>query len=485
MRTLLVFFMLVLAALMLPACNPEEPIVDPTAPHIDLITENISTAPGVQFLIEASVSDDIGIKAIHLEKPDWFLDKLIDLSDSTRKEYLLSYKFLTPGDAAFMPHTLLVLVEDHGGNITSAEVTLTMDRDVTPPLIKVTSPESGGLIQGGDELEFFIELTDANGIDTFRLSSPEFLIDTMVVFDPPNPRYIFVKDYRLPKELAEGSYFVNVQTSDSTGNVAKEVISLSVGGINKVYCVGGASFGGWQADNPMPMQADEENPGWFEIVTYSWGIEDYNGVKFIGQKSWGPLNWGLDPSDLSTMVNAENSEKIVLGDAGYYRVRFNPASLEYSVEKEEATTLVMSEMYILGEGITGMFESWGNPSGALSMTQDPDNPYIYLLSAEFSDVGPSDYGANFIFIGDRSNVETFHLGFRNIPEDVFDPEWGYDFPGFVMGNISVDLDPLTDSELGSISNPWDVAPYVAYYMQPGTYTIKMDYHIRHASITIE
>ena len=285
--------------------------------------------------------------------------------------------------------------------------------------------------------------------------------------------------------MSVGSYFVNVEARDSTGNIAKEVISLSVGGINTVYCVGGASFGGWQADNPMPMLADEENSGWFEIVTYSWGIEDYNGVKFIGQKSWGPLNWGLDLSDPSKMVNAENSEKIVLGDAGYYRVRFNPGALEYTVEKEEASTPLRDEMYILGEGITGMFESWGNPSGALAMTQDPDNPYIYTLSAEFSDVGPSDYGANFIFIGDRSDVEAFHLGFRNIPEEVYDPEWGYDYPGFVMGDISMDLDPLTESELASFDAHWDVVPYVAYYMQPGTYTIKMDYHIGHASITME
>ena len=475
----------VMAAFVLSNCNPEEPIVDPTAPVIDLTTENISTAPGFQFVIEAEVSDDVGIKSINLEKTDWFLDKTIDLSDSTRKEYQLSYKFLTPADAETVPHTLTVSVEDVGGNIVSEQVTLTMDRDVIPPLIKISKPESGSLIEGGDILKFFIEVTDANGIDTFRVSSVEFLIDTLVVFDPVNPRYIFVKDYQLPDELAEGSYFINVQVRDATGNWAKEVISLNVGGIGLVYCVGGASFGGWQPDNPMPMRPDEENPGWFEIVTYSWGIQDYNGVKFIGQRAWSPLNWGLDPSDLSQMINAENSEKIVLEEAGYYKVRFNPSALEYSVEKVDATTEVRSEMFMLGEGITGMFDSWGNPSGALAMTQDPQNPYIFTATVEFSDYGPNDYGANFIFIADKSNVEAFHLGFRNFPEDVIDPVWGYDYPGFVVGDLSMDLDPLTESELATLSNPWDVVPYVAYYELPGTYTIKMDYHIRHASITME
>jgi hypothetical protein len=484
MRKLLIFLMVVMVALILPNCNPEEPIVDPTAPVIDLMTEKISTAPGFQFVIQAEVSDDVGIKSINLEKTDWYLDKTIDLSDSTRKEYQLSYKFLTPPEAELVPHTLTVSVEDVGGNIVSAEVTLIMDRDVTPPLIQVSKPESGSLIEGGDILKFFIEVTDANGIDTFRLNSTEFSIDTLVVFNPINPRYIFVKNYQLPYELAEGSYFINVEARDSTGNVAKETISLSVGGIGAVYCVGGASFGGWQPDNPMPMRPDEENPGWFEIVTYSWGVQDYNGVKFIGQKSWAPLNWGLDPADLSQMVNAENSEKIVLGDAGYYKVRFNPSALEYAVESVEPATEVRSEMYMLGEGITGMFDSWANPSGALAMTQDPDNPYIFTAEVEFSDVGPNDYGANFIFIGDKSNVETFHLGFRNIPEDVIDPDWP-DYPGFVVGDISMDLDPLTASELETLSNPWDVVPYIAYYVQPGTYTIKMDYNIRHASITME
>ncbi len=68
---------------------------------------------------------------------------------------------------------------------------------------------------------------------------------------------------------------------------------------------------------------------------------------------------------------------------------------------------------------------------------------------------------------------------------MIDPEWGYDYPGFVVGDLSMDLDPLTASELGSLSNPWDVVPYAAYYVQPGIYTIVMDYHIMHASITME
>jgi len=219
MRKILICLLLVLAVFMLPNCNPEEQVVDPTAPLIDLITENISTAPGVQFVIEALLSDDIGIKAVQLEKADWFLDKLIDLSDSTRKDYRLSYKFLTPVNAELIPHTLTISVEDLGGNITSEEVTLTMDRDVTPPLISITKPESGSLIEGGDVLKFFIEVTDDSGIDTFRLSSAEFLIDTLVVFNPVNQRYIFVGNYDLPGELPEGGYFVNVEARDSTGNV--------------------------------------------------------------------------------------------------------------------------------------------------------------------------------------------------------------------------------------------------------------------------
>jgi hypothetical protein len=282
-----------------------------------------------------------------------------------------------------------------------------------------------------------------------------------------------------------------VLATDSTSNRRIQIISIVVGevAVGEVYSVGGATWSGWDTpDNPMLMRQDQDNPGWYEIVTYSFGIQDYNGVKFVGQRAWGPLNWGLDPDNPSEMINDEGSLKIILDQEGYHKVRFSPDELAYSTEFVGADTPVRSEMYILGSGMVGMDNAWLDPSKAFPMTQDPDNPYIYTATLEFTDIGVDDWGANFIFIGNKDNLSDFSLGFRYFPKETRDPEW-LDWYGYVIGDLSLNLDPVTEDELANISDfppsdgYWNGVPYIAYYMQAGTYNIKLDYHIRHASVT--
>ena len=100
MKRTLLFYASILTGLFLWQCEPkDEPIDDPDAPLIHLITTTISTAPGHAFWIKATITDDVGLKRVNLLKQDWFLDKDIMLTDSTRKEYQLLYRFLTPAGA--------------------------------------------------------------------------------------------------------------------------------------------------------------------------------------------------------------------------------------------------------------------------------------------------------------------------------------------------------------------------------------------------
>jgi len=492
MKRIFLLPVFVILVMCFQACDPtENPRPDPNAPVIDLITSRISTAPGHIFYIEANLSDDIGIERVNILKEDWFLNKDIDLSDSTRTAYSLSYKLLTPADAADDAHTILVSVEDVGGNITSAEIPVFFDKDVSAPEIIVTKPSEGINVKGGDEVNFFVEVKDNHGIDTFSISAPGLGMDTLIVFDPVNPRYIFVKDYTIPELVADGTYFITISASDSTGNEADFLITVFIGEIaaSEVYCVGGATWSGWDPpDNPMLMRHDLENEGWYEIVTYSFGIQDQNGVKFVGQRAWGPLNWGLDPNDPTTMINDEGSEKIILAEEGYHKVRFSPDELAYTTEFVGAETPVLNEMYILGSGIVGMENAFLDPSGAIAMTQDEENPYIFTATLEFTDIGVDDWGAAFIFIGNKNDISEFNLGFWYYPKGVLDPDW-LDYYGYVVGDLSLNLDPLTEDQLANIADfppsdgIWNGVPYVAYYMQAGTYEVRLDYHIRHASIT--
>jgi hypothetical protein len=492
MKRTLLFYASILTGLLLWQCEPkDDPIDDPDAPVISLITTMISTAPGHEFWIEASITDDVGLKSVNLLKQDWFLDKDITLSDSIRKEYQLLYRFLTPADSEENDHSLLITVEDLGGNITSKEVPISLDKDIEPPVFKISSPQDGSNLFAGEKLKMFIEATDNSGIDSFAISAPELEIDTLVVFDPVNPRYIFVKDYIIPDPIPDGNYFISVVASDSTANKRVEIISIIVGkpSVGEVYCVGGATWSGWDTpDNPMLMRHDDENEGWYELICHSFGEQDQNGVKFVGQRAWGPLNWGLDPDNPSQMIMDEGSLKIILEEEGYHKVRFSPGEMAYSTEFVGAETPVRSEMYLLGSGIVGMDNAYLDPSGALPMTQDPENPYIYTAIVEFTDIGVDDWGASFIFIGNKDDVSEFNLGFWYYPGDVLDPDW-LDYYGYVKGDLSLNLDPLTTEQLPNISDfppsngNWNGVPYIAYYMQAGTYLIKLDYHIGHASVT--
>lgn len=291
--------------------------------------------------------------------------------------------------------------------------------------------------------------------------------------------------------IADGTYFINLLATDSTSNASLQILSITIGEVqaNEVYCVGGATWSGWDNPvNPMLMRHDEENPGWYELTTYSFGIQDYNGVKFLGQRAWGPNNWGLESVGSDVMINDEGSEKIVLEEEGYHKVRFSPDELAYETEFVGAETPVLSEMYLLGSGIVGMDNAFLDPSRALPMTQDSENPYIYTIDVEFTDIGVDDWGAVFFFIGNSSNVSEFSLGFRYFPEESLDPDW-IGWYGYVVGDLSLNLDPLTEDEIANISDfppadgVWNGVPYIAYYLQPGTYSIKLDYHIRHASVT--
>lgn len=491
MKRPLLFYAALLTGLFLWQCEPKDgPINDPDAPVITLITRTISTAQGHEFWVRATITDDIGLKRVNLLKRDWFLDKDIVLSDSTRKEYQLFYKFRTPEDAEDGDHMLLIAVEDLGGNMTSSEVPIYLDKDTQPPVIDISSPMDGSNLFAGDKLKMFIEVTDNSGIDTFAVSSPELDIDTLIVFNPVNPRYIFVKDYIIPELIPDGTYYISVLANDSTSNQRVEMISIIVGkpSVAEVYCVGGATWSGWDTpDNPMLMRHDGEDEGWYELVTYSFGKQDQNGVKFLGQRAWGPLNWGLDPDNPSEMINDEGSLKIILEEEGYHKVRFSPGEMAYSKEFVGAETPVRSEMYILGSGIVGMDNAYLDPSGAIPMTQDAENPYIYTATVEFTDIGVDDWGACFIFIGNKNDVSEFNLGFWYYPDGALDPDW-LDYYGYVRGDLSLNLDPLTADQISNISDfppsngIWNGVPYIAYYMQAGTYLIILDYHIGHAAV---
>jgi len=444
---------LVILSMSLTMCKKDE-INDPDAPSVDLITPVIATAKGDVFWIRATVTDDVGLKSINLLYSDWHLDKTIDLRDTTWKSYDLIYQFLTPEDEEDVgPHKILVTAEDVGGNQTVKEITVRLDKDFLSPVFVQLKPTDGTPVKRGDILNFLFEVTDNRGIDTFLLSAPDFGIDTIVAFDPGITQYTYLNDIPISEDMALGTYYITVEASDTSDNKTSKLLSVKViESIDNVYLVGGASFNGWNEGNPMPMGKDALDDDWFEITTYSRGTEDNNGIKFLGQKGWTPFNWGLDPSNSDQIINSESSEKIILADEGYYKVRFNPTTLEYSVEKEVADTEIKSEMYVMGSGYVGYDLNW-DPSQGIAMTRDLTNHYVFTIELDFGEA------TDLKFLGQTDGWGPFDCG------------WAWAERPSEFGDMSRDL------EVG------DGTADLKFVGMPGLYLIKMDYHILQGSVT--
>jgi hypothetical protein len=209
-------------------CKKDDVVNDPTPPSISLKRSVISTAPKDLFWMEAEVTDDVGLKNINLLYSDWHLDRTIDLTDSSRTSYDLLYQFRVPTEAGDGPHTILVTAEDVGGNRTSQELTVKLNKDISAPEFVKIQPANGTPVKSGDPLNFFIEVIDDRGIDTFSIKAPDFGIDTIRVFDPANPRYIYVNNTMVDDSMKVGTYYVTMQASDTTGNKTSELLMINV-----------------------------------------------------------------------------------------------------------------------------------------------------------------------------------------------------------------------------------------------------------------
>lgn len=409
------FLSLAIFSFLLISCNDDDDFDSNVIPEFPDFPTSISSAPGYEFIFEGLVTDEIGIATVDMQYPDWYLDKSIVFDDAP-KEYLLKYKFFVPEEETpESSHTIKVSVTNLAGNKVTHDVVVTLDMDISAPEIEIVSPAPGTSVAKGDNVALQINITDDKSLDSVLVFNEAFGIDMKLKMDEGTTSYQIDDSFDIPADAVEGTQIISVRAIDKEGNSTSGSSAVIVGEkneINQMYAVGGSMWWEWDVTKSSQMWKDPDNEDWFVLEFYYW--TGY-GIKFVGQLDWEPNNWGLDPNDETKIINSQDSKEINFPDGdGYYRVKFNPYTLEYNYELMTVDVEVKNEMYIVGNGYPDYPNLDWNPDGAIKMDADPwGNPYVFTAWIQISD------DTSLKFIGQNDGWSPYDCGFEEGGEMTF------------------------------------------------------------------
>jgi hypothetical protein len=150
--------------------------------------------------IVAEVSDDVGVRSVHFQ-----VDGADIGSPFNPPPFAIEWD---PGPFGNGPHTLTAVAEDVHGNVrTSPPVDVIVERDVTPPVVTITSPAEGS-VQG-------TVLVSADASDAVGVSRVEFLIDGSLAVTDTEPPYTFEWN---TWDYPDGSHAVAAHAYDAVEN---------------------------------------------------------------------------------------------------------------------------------------------------------------------------------------------------------------------------------------------------------------------------
>ena len=411
------FFLIGLIAsfAVLMSCNDDEP--NPTDSSNPVITVTAPSGPvtvqsGDEVTLDILFTDNNGLASISVVSTELSINESESLNGETSFRY--QETLTITGDAG--TYTFLVTVTDAAGNETSATFDITIEAQDASPVITVTTPMDGVTVTSGSDLAFDIQFADDNGLASVALVSADLSINESVTL-AGETSYAYQESLTIVG--APGTYDITITATDQANNESNTTLSVTVEEavtFDAVYAVGGMTWNEWEPTKAMPMTKDADDEGWFEITLYSDGDDD---VKFIGQLEWTGDNWGLDPNDNTQMINADNSQAIVVSEVGYHVIRFNPSMLAYTITKIDGELPAPNgKFHIVGRGFaqedgTPIDLNW-DPSKAFAMTQDSRNPYLYRLTVQF--------------VGHVENDETVDTQLKFNGNQAWDElDWG--FPG--------------------------------------------------------
>lgn len=427
---------------------------DGIAPEHSGANEKIIASPSETITFNGTFSDKDGLRSINIKCDDLKLDKTITFANHVEK-YYLEYNFKIADDAATNVYPVEITTTSTEGLTDNYSVTLDI---ASKPEAALPSNCS---VEAGKSLNLTGNITDKQGIKSIKISHAVLKIDKTIELTDSPKSYDINETFDIDNEANSSKYSVAIEVTNVKDRKKSFNIDVQVTGSNKVYDnIYIAGTVQWDPNNPAKayvMDKDANDDKWFETIISGWA--DYDQIKFLGQTAWTPDNWGLqDASNPSKgMVNAESSAMIDLnatGNPDYYKVRFNPYTKEYNVEKLTNDLSARTEMYIVGNGYPDYPELNWNTDKAIAMTPNYKGYGEHIFGIEglkFSD----DVSLKFVGQNDGS--------------------WAYD-AGFVEGGEVTA--PISWRKIKEGSGSADLK----FKEQAGSYTVIYDYFAKRAII---
>ncbi|WP_372755716.1 hypothetical protein [Mariniflexile sp.] len=411
MKTHKVNLLLIISALLatIIGCSKDDAEGVGSIPEFQSLTETISSLPGQTFMFTGVISDPAGIQSINIKYEPWFLNKTIVKSDSLYKTYNLEYQFKVPSDAIKnSSHTIPVTITNSGGKTITKNVIVTLNLDISKPVMQVLQPINGAtvLIGNGDEIDFDITVTDEE-LSEFKIES-SILNETISI---SGTSYTYTKSLNVENS---GSYTFKITATDVTGNTTVMNILVNIPeelSFDVMYITDVTNDALLVADLfGIPYKTDAsvavEEDGFVFTAKY-YAANPNTQVRFIPQKSsFAPYSFGANPNVAGELVLGTDAsvDPIVLPQVGYYEIKMDLKNKSYTVTPYTPADTPYNQVYILGRGITVGSSSTciNNTTGATScwhfnsgkpFVKDANNAYLWTVDVSVADE-PNDEGAN-------------------------------------------------------------------------------------------
>lgn len=196
---------------------------DTTAPVVSVTTPADGAILRGQTPVSIAASDDVGVSSVEV-----LIDGVVAVTLTSAP---WDWSWDTTG-ATNGAHQLSARATDAAGNSqTSAIHSVTVDNDVTPPAVSITSPVAGATVEG-------VVIVTADATDAVGVSAVELWIDGSLHGSDSAAPYEWSWDTRA---MSNGTHVLEARAKDAAGNVG-----VSAGVSVNVSNVTGTDISGWR-----------------------------------------------------------------------------------------------------------------------------------------------------------------------------------------------------------------------------------------------
>lgn len=189
----------------------------------------VHAAPGKQFTVVASLTDDVGIESFTIAKPEWFLDNTVNVADyyreTTLNDYQLMYQFIVPEEVDIEGvYEVQLSAKNLGGLSTKSKFYITMDGDYEAPVISDVNPSNNAVVQANG-LSIKFKITENNELKYVLFEFPQENIKDSTTSFRGGKVYSYDELY---EHLKPGNYKFKITAVDKFENSKIKEIAFSV-----------------------------------------------------------------------------------------------------------------------------------------------------------------------------------------------------------------------------------------------------------------